>query len=70
MSDSPAPRGASAPTRRRVSGRLSRTRPPEVDADQGVWPSWTNLRVDQLNLDAFDSNGNLVSPRGLRLGGQ
>lgn len=41
----------------------SRTRPPVVEADVSLWPWWACLDVEEIDLDAFDDNGNLLPGR-------
>jgi hypothetical protein len=41
---------------------LSPTRVPEVEADVALWPGWTKLSVEDLDLDMFDDYGNPLFP--------
>ena len=48
--------------RRQNVPNLSPTRPPACPADAALWPSWADVPVHLLNLDAFDGNGNPIAP--------
>lgn len=37
--------------------RISPTRPPLVAADVALWPSWSLLAVEDLDLDRFSDDG-------------
>jgi hypothetical protein len=43
---------------------LSPTRAPLVAADVALWPSWTKLSVEELDLDGFDDKGHPLSLKG------
>jgi hypothetical protein len=45
---------------------LSPTRAPLTEADVALWPAWTRLSVEDINLDAFDDDGYHLYERGRR----
>jgi hypothetical protein len=53
----PDPRRVKQPLRVRYPN-LSPTRPPAIESDANLWPSWTKLSVEDLDLDGFDDDGN------------
>jgi hypothetical protein len=48
---------------------LSRTRPPADAHDLRLWPAFTNAPYEDLDLDSFDGNGNLLPGRSPLKGG-